>query len=170
MAGFRALAAEGSGALRVEAVARDLGTTKGSFYWHFSDPADWRTAMLDYWEDMAFRRIIAALGSLPEGLPRLRALVGIATGLEYDPAHGGAAAEPALREWARVAPQVAIVVQRVDAGRLAFVAACFAAAGSDAQAAAERARLLYATMIGLGALRGNAGDDARCLLRMIDGV
>ncbi len=168
LAGFRALTAGGVGALRVEAVARGLGTTKGSFYWHFSDPADWRAAMLDYWEDMAFRRILVALDPLPAGLPRLRALVKIATGLAYDPAHGGAAAEPALREWARFAPDVGAIVQRVDAGRIAFVAGCFEAGGSEAATAAQQARLFYAALLGLGALRGSPDTDAQCLMRLID--
>jgi AcrR family transcriptional regulator len=168
LAGFRALTAGGVGALRVEAIARDLGATKGSFYWHFSDPADWREAMLDYWEDRAFRRILTALEPVPEGLPRLRALVAIATALEYDPAHGGAAAEPALREWARFAPDIAIIVARVDAGRMAFVVQCFTAAGSDANAAARKARLFYAALLGLGALRGSPAEDADAMMRMID--
>jgi len=34
-AGLAALAAEGPAALRAEALARQLNTTKGSFYWHF---------------------------------------------------------------------------------------------------------------------------------------
>jgi AcrR family transcriptional regulator len=168
LAGFRALSAGGVGALRVEAVARDLGATKGSFYWHFSNPADWRAAMLAYWEDAAFREVIAILDPLPEGLPRLRALIGIATTLEYDPAHGGARAEPALREWARFAPEVAVIVERVDTGRLAFVAACFAAAGLEAAAASQHARLFYAALLGLGALHGDRAQDAQSLSRLLD--
>ncbi len=35
LAGFRALLASGPDAIRVEALARDLRATKGSFYWHF---------------------------------------------------------------------------------------------------------------------------------------
>ncbi|MFN3661424.1 TetR family transcriptional regulator [Yoonia sp.] len=41
MAGFRALASHGPSALRAAALARDLGTTKGSFYWHFKDLPDY---------------------------------------------------------------------------------------------------------------------------------
>ena len=45
MAGFRALARSGARALRAEALARDLDTTKGSFYWHFKDLPDYLTRL-----------------------------------------------------------------------------------------------------------------------------
>src|ERR1700730_5847645 len=36
-AAFARLATEGIDAVRVELLARDLGVSKGSFYWHFQD-------------------------------------------------------------------------------------------------------------------------------------
>ena len=45
MAGFRALAADGPQAVRAETLARGLGATKGSFYWHFKDLAALHQAM-----------------------------------------------------------------------------------------------------------------------------
>jgi AcrR family transcriptional regulator len=168
LAGFRALTAGGAGALRVEAVARHLGTTKGSFYWHFADPADWRESMLDYWEDVAFRQIIAALEPLAPGLPRLQTLVQIATTMNHDPSHGGAAAEPALREWARYAPDVAKVVRRVDAGRTAYVKDCLQDAALDDHEAIWQARLVYAALLGLQILPASPENDAQTLAKLIE--
>ncbi len=167
LAGFRALAAGGVGALRVETVARDLAATKGSFYWHFADPADWRKAMLDYWEDAAFRQIIAGLEPLPRGLARLQALAKIATTKNHDPMHGGSGAEPALREWARFAPDVALVVRRVDAGRIAYLDDCLRDVAPKNQDTSLEARMVYAALLGLQTLQGNAADDARTLARLI---
>jgi AcrR family transcriptional regulator len=48
-AGLAALAGGGAAAFRVERVAREMGVTKGSFYWHFRDRAAWRDAVLAYW-------------------------------------------------------------------------------------------------------------------------
>jgi glycosyltransferase involved in cell wall biosynthesis len=41
----------------VEPLAKDLGVTKGSFYWHFRDRADLLEAMLEEW-----RRRVSAMG------------------------------------------------------------------------------------------------------------
>ncbi len=73
LAGLKALAS-GPAAFRVETVARALGVTKGSFYWHFRDKGAWRDAVLAYWEHRVFARL--ALGRLPmrDGDPDWRAI------------------------------------------------------------------------------------------------
>ena len=40
--GLRTLATEGASALKVGAMAAALGVSRGSFYWHFKDFADFR--------------------------------------------------------------------------------------------------------------------------------
>lgn len=167
LAGFRALVAGGAAALRVEPVARQLETTKGSFYWHFTDPADWRGAMLGYWEEMAFQAIVDQVSALPGGVARLQALADIAAAEGRDPAYGGTAAEPALRDWARYDQAVAGVVSRVDAGRIDFVAACFSDLGLDPDQAGQVARLFYAALLGLQALDGTASEVAADLRTLI---
>ena len=47
----RALLHGGAEAVRVEVLARDLGVTKGSFYWHFRDRGDLLEALLVEWEE-----------------------------------------------------------------------------------------------------------------------
>lgn len=44
------LASEGREAVRVEDLAKKLGISKGSFYWHFRNREDLLAAMLDAWE------------------------------------------------------------------------------------------------------------------------
>lgn len=48
--GLRALAAGGVDAVRVEALAKSLGVTKGGFYGYFADRGALLEAMLDAWE------------------------------------------------------------------------------------------------------------------------
>ena len=61
LAGYRALVRQGPSGLKAEALARDLGTTKGSFYWHFADMTAFRAALLAYWVDRAYADVVAAV-------------------------------------------------------------------------------------------------------------
>jgi AcrR family transcriptional regulator len=49
-AAFVRLAEHGIQDVRVELLARDLGVSKGSFYWHFRDRADLLEKLLDVWQ------------------------------------------------------------------------------------------------------------------------
>src|SRR5215470_15475319 len=50
-AAFEALAEGGIDAVRVEPLAKALGITKGSFYWHFADRRALIDAMLGSWAE-----------------------------------------------------------------------------------------------------------------------
>lgn len=168
LAGFRALVRQGPSGLRAEALARDLGTTKGSFYWHFSDVPTFRAEMLAYWAARAYGDVIAAVDLEPTPAARLLRLSVLAVS-HRDPAYGGAALEPALRAWAREDAAVARAVAEMDARRVQYVKAlCLAAGLSDP----AFPLLLYAASAGYagfdagfaGVARAEAG--MRALLRL----
>ena len=96
-AGLEALARNGPLALRVEAVARALGVSKGSFYWHFRDRNAWRDALLAFWEYRAFAALVRPGGPSRPPLPQ---------GLDV-----------ALRDWGRQDVAVALCLQRVAVER-----------------------------------------------------
>ncbi|WP_343867257.1 TetR/AcrR family transcriptional regulator [Caenispirillum bisanense] len=145
MAGFRALARSGPSALRAEALARDLGATKGSFYWHFKDLPDYLSRLLGLWEERAFDGVIAGLDPALPPRARLEQLCMLAVEFR-DPVYGGAQLEPALRAWALSNAEVAQAVARMDARRVAYVAALCREAGITAPAAPV---MLYALAVGL---------------------
>jgi AcrR family transcriptional regulator len=143
-AGFRALVMQGPEGLRVELIAKALGVTKGSFYWHFKDLSALQDAMLAYWEDAATHRIIARAEALPPGLPRLAALAE-AINLPHD-AQGGAGAETAIRGWGFAFAPAGTAVARVDEQRLAFLQTCLNDMNVEAS---QNAALIYAAHLGL---------------------
>ena len=128
LAGYRALVRQGPPGLRAEALARDLGTTKGSFYWHFADVGAFRAALLTYWVTRAYNDVLAAVEAETTPAARLHLLAALAVGYR-DPDYGGAALEPALRAWAREDAAVAVAVADMDARRLKYVTALCLACG-----------------------------------------
>ena len=76
MAGLKVLPKQGPDGIRAETLARTLGTTKGSFYWHFKDVPDFQNALLTAWRESADKRLASALGDEEFAAARLRALAG----------------------------------------------------------------------------------------------
>ncbi|MEO0389737.1 MAG: TetR/AcrR family transcriptional regulator [Pseudomonadota bacterium] len=148
-AGFSALPEGGASALRAEPLARRLGTTKGSFYWHFDDVPAFHTAMLDSWKRDAFAAIVAEMeaeASTPERLRQFGALV-----LDDD-------AGAALRAWGVSNPAARDAVAQVDEARLTYVTTILA--GLDVTNA-DYARACYASLIGTQETTVITADEAR---------
>ena len=75
-AGLKALIEDGPDGLRAETLARRLGATKGSFYWHFKDVPAFHDAVLDAWLANAKGRFDAAMTQGDTTVTRLRSLAG----------------------------------------------------------------------------------------------
>ena len=163
-AAFRALSAGGVQAIRAEAIARDLKTTKGSFYWHFRDVPALKQAMLETWSKRATEDVIAINeGSSGDATARLQDLIALVTS-ERSAEYGGVRAEAAIREWARVDAEVASVAQNVDRRRLDYLQSVVSEIGYDGAGASEMARLLYGGLIGLEYLEAQDFGDAASAL------
>ncbi|MEV5836285.1 TetR/AcrR family transcriptional regulator [Nocardia sp. NPDC052112] len=73
-AALDALAAGGLAAVAVEPIAKRLGTTKGSFYWHFKDRAALIDAALARWEQRSTDDVIAEIDVETDPAERLHRL------------------------------------------------------------------------------------------------
>ena len=121
-AGLRALSLGGPDAVRVEVLAKQLGVTKGGFYWHFRDRQALLDAMLDTWEQSLVDAVIeTAERGGGDGRARLRRLFAAAEGHE-----GIMELELSVRDWARRDPAVAQRLTRVDDRRMAYLRPLFA--------------------------------------------
>lgn len=138
-AGLVALGRDGPGGLRVERVAKSLGATKGSFYWHFRNLSALEAAVLDAWADRTTATILAQVAGPEPSEVRLRRLGRLVT----DAAEPGQLfeIERAVRAWAAFDPAVAKRVGAVDAQRLVGVGALFRACGFGRAEADLRARI-----------------------------
>ena len=164
-AGFRALSSRGAPSLKAEALARDLGTTKGSFYWHFADVPAFHNAMLDLWEARAFQDIAEEMDQIDNPVKRLRAL-GAAAAQGTPEEFGGDNAEPAIRAWAQENTSVAQAVTRVDTRRMDYVASILKDIGVTNP---EITRLIYGAYVGMSELSArDAQDNGQAMGTLVD--
>jgi AcrR family transcriptional regulator len=140
-AGLEALATGGFTALKAEPLAKSLGVSRGSFYWHFTDLSAFHAAVLDHWRDVAAERIIADLETPAIGEAPLLRLLRRAFS-------GRLALEKAVRSWAASDAGARSAVQAIDRRRLEYVAGLIRAGGLPAETAQARAQILYWAFLG----------------------
>ena len=139
--GLRTLAAEGASALKAGPMAAKLNVSRGSFYWHFRDIADFRAQVLASWRERATEQVIEQLEAAKGEPDRLKHLVRRAF-------VGKRNLDRAVRAWAAQDAAVAKVVAAVDARRIAYIAKMLTAAGVDSRRASARAAFMYWAYLG----------------------
>jgi AcrR family transcriptional regulator len=154
--GLRALAAGGPDAVRVEALARTLGVTKGGFYGHFSDRSALLAEMLDSWERMSTQEVIERVeregGDARVKLRKAGALTFSRTLLPID---------LAVRDWARRDPAVAKRLRRVDNQRMEYLRELFGTFCSDEDDIEARSMLAFSLLIGGHFMAADHGARSR---------
>src|ERR1700686_998180 len=120
--GLRTLARSGFTALKAEPLAKAMGVSRGSFYWHFADIGAYRTAILKHWREVAAEQIIANLEAASKDDNPLLLL--LRRSFSSKPA-----LESAVRTWATLDPAARSAVQATDRRRLSYVESLFERSG-----------------------------------------
>ncbi len=156
---MRALAAGGPEAVRIESLAKDLGVSKGGFYWHFEDREALVAETFNAWERAMIDDVIVSVeGASEDPRARLRRLFAMASG-----AKELFAVELALRDWSRRDRTIAKRLRGVDDRRMEFLRLLFGQFCSEEDAAA-RAMLAYTLFIGSYFVSGGNGKRRRAEL------
>ncbi|GKY86972.1 TetR/AcrR family transcriptional regulator [Sinisalibacter aestuarii] len=150
-AGLSALAKTGPEALKAEPLARALGATKGSFYWHFKDVPEYRARLATHWEKTAIAALSQAAEARATPAERLHGLAAIS---------GDRAQEAAMRAWAQFDHTVTNAVAEVDLARLAYIGSVLHALGLTNP---DFPRLLYSAFLGMQVLPGDAAANDSAL-------
>ena len=145
------LAEHGAERLRVEVLAKRLGVTKGSFYWHFKDRRDLLNAVLEFWKEGRIRDIRKQTQAEPGG--EVAALLHTIEVYSSARNRKGISIEAAVRDWARRDAQAVAVVEEVDAERLTCACRLFLACGLGTEEAQARSVMLYAYVFGAALMR-----------------
>jgi AcrR family transcriptional regulator len=139
--GLKTLAARGFTALKAEPLAKAMGVSRGSFYWHFADIGAFHAAILKHWREVAAEQIIANLETAAGKENPLHLLLRQAFS-------GKLALERAVRNWATFDAGARSAVQAIDRRRLDYLEGLFRNAGFAHEIAAARAQILYWAFLG----------------------
>lgn len=136
------IAEQGVAAVAVEPLARRLGVTKGSFYWHFPSRDALLQAALERWEAFEEQELFGKLEAVPDPAERLRSLFQmVAREFKSHVVYSALLKAPDH-------PAVQPVIGRVSQRRLDYLTASFRQAGLGRTEARHRARLTYAAYVG----------------------
>lgn len=139
-AAAQAMSDGGLEAVRVEAIARDLSVTKGSFYWHFKDRPALLEAVLERWEEAA-RSSLEAAAAQPTPEQRIGSLF-----RQLSRPTGGLS-DAEVRAWARRERAVAERVAEMELRRVVFLKEQLSAMGASLVDAHRRAEAGYLAAI-----------------------
>ena len=147
-AALHALARGGLAAIAVEPLAKELGATKGSFYWHFADRQALVEATLQLWERRDTDRVIAAIDDSQDAETRLRTLLRLAFTSVRDTTAGGAATVELALQASATHPLVAPTLDRVTKRRLGALTRLYTELGLPRSLARDRGLLAYTAFLG----------------------
>ena len=141
-AALKALAKGGIDLVKVESLARNLGVTKGSFYWHFKDREQFLDELLNFWADQSTQTVIANPNYPTDSTARVRAVAEDIVRRDLGDM------DPHIRSWPQYDKRRARVVAKIDKIRFKFLRDLFIAAGFSTSDADIRAQSLYRYALG----------------------
>ena len=127
--------------LSANALARKLGVSRGSFYWHFQSLEAFHDLLLKRWADLTTERVIDELAEVGSPTHRLAALIKRSM-------LGDSKLERAIRSWAISNKKVAGYVHAVDTRRIAYVEQLLGEMGVDPIDISPRSQIIYWAGIG----------------------
>lgn len=140
-AALDAIAEGGIGNVAIEPLARRLGVTKGSFYWHFANRDALLTAALERWEQEMEQ--LASMAQQAAG-PRERLENVFRLSSQKHRAHATYSALATHADHPLIQP----VLERIATRRLGELTRAYQDLGLDQATARQRAQLTYASYLG----------------------
>lgn len=149
--GLAVLREDGARGLAADPMARRLGVSRGSFYWHFASALDFEAAVLGEWEEQWTNRVMLAVdagGDDPKG--RLCSLIEKTGGQD-------ASVYASAKRMARKHSDLDVLMRSVDERRLGFVREILVAGGVSEADASLKASIVYSWAMGQMLV---SGDDS----------
>ncbi|MEM6497849.1 MAG: TetR/AcrR family transcriptional regulator, partial [Pseudomonadota bacterium] len=146
--GLSMLMDNGVDAVQITVLARKLGVTRGSFYWHFDSRDALLEALIGYWKQQNTNVMVDAVAgaeSLDDGILALFSVW--VDHNRFDPQ-----LDQAVRDWSRRDTQLSKVIEKEDTARIEAIAAFYERFEYTQTEAFIRARVIYFTQMSYYAL------------------
>ena len=168
-AALNTLEKEGIDRVKVERLAKELGVTKGSFYWHFKNRDDLLESLLDYHHLTCTQPGMDEIGKLD--LPADQLLEEVERIVEN---MGISGFEKAIYAWSLFDPKAHKYMSKTVDRRLSFVRNLFNQAGFEGDEGKARTRMFVYRQIGRLLLeipekKGKREPYARIRMRLLTG-
>ena len=151
---------EGIDAVRVDVLAKKLGVTRGSFYWHFKDREDLLRAVLQAWRAAATENLTRRLESAStDPQEQLRDVLSLP--FRGDSALRASRIELSIRAWARRDDMARQAVDQADASRISYIAQIVSGLGYGLAEARHRASMTYSVNVACSLLTPASGVAGR---------
>ena len=149
IAARKLLIRQGISGVRVEPLAKAMGVTTGSFYWHFANRQELYGALLQDWYDTNTAPLYEAVEAAgPDPRRQYLAFFGVwVLERDFDPEY-----DQAIRDWARTSKKVADVLREIDGKRIELLTRIFNNFGYSGRDAEMRARVTYYHQVGYYAM------------------
>lgn len=160
-AGLNLLAAESIQQLTIDALCKRLGVTKGSFYHHFKNRADFLEQMLEYWVVNWTSSSIEYADKGVDARERFDLIVEASHNLP-------SGTETSIRSWALRDPFAQKFLDRVDNTRIEYLRSIFEEVSRDPERAAIVAKISYSIFVGIRMMGPKiTKEEHRDILRMM---
>lgn len=137
-------------AVAVEPIAKQLGATKGSFYWHFRNRAELVEAVAELWERRYVTEALPRLSAIDDPRARLDRLFTVAV------TPGAGRIDVALSDAAKTDERLAERVRRVQEQRVDFLAAIYEELDVSRSEARQLAVLALLAQVGMAVVQATA--------------
>jgi len=136
------LVRKGPDALKIEPLCKLKGVSKGSFYHHFKNRADFIDQLMAYWFEKMTLDFIAQANTQSSPMERLEKLDTVIAGNNIE-------AELHIRAWALKEPKIAVHLGKIDQQRQQYLVSCYVELGMDTELAHDVATMAYSSFLGL---------------------
>lgn len=141
--GLEILEQNGIEGLTIDQMSRRLRLTKGSFYHHFANMAEFEKALIAYWADQQLAPAVRVPADPATALALLDTTMFDVIGPDAN-----RAVAVAIRAWAQQDERVRIYVEEVDANRHDFMFQIFLSLTGDVIRARRMADIFFTMLIG----------------------